>query len=122
MSAIPTFVLKKLYVARSLGNTSDGCQLQINNTLAPATITGVGPVTIDGTAHPQQDIVVGRGNERVAGADASTARPISFDINTVITIAVKGARLAAGENRVGLDVTTREAGRLMFEITDNVNA
>ena len=122
MPAIPTFILKKLYVPGSLSNTAEGCQLQIKNTLAPATITGVGPVTIDGTVYTQKDVVLMRGSERLSAAAAGSAHPVTFDINTVVTIAVLNVKLAAGEHRVGLDVTSREAGRLKFEIADSVNA
>jgi hypothetical protein len=122
MAAVPSFILKKLYVANSLRNTDEGCQLQIKNTLAPATLTGMGPVRVDGVPYPQKDVVLMRGNERLAATDAGSARPMSFDINVVITIIVKNVKLAAGEHRIGLDVTSREAGRLKVEIVDKLNA
>ena len=120
MPAIPTFILKKLYVAGSLRNTEEGCQLQIRNTLAPATITGVGAVSIDGVAHPPAEVALLRGNERLAATDAGSAHPVSFDINTVVTIIIKNTKLTPGEHRIGLDVTSREAGRLKVDITDSV--
>ena len=122
MSAIPAFILKKLYVYGSLVNTTEGCQLQIMNTLAPGTITGVGAVTIDGTVYPQKDISLARGAERVPAASASTAHPLAFDLNVVITLSVTGVTLTAGEHRVSLDVATREVGRLKFDIIDKVAA
>lgn len=122
MSAIPAFILKKLYIYGSLVNTSEGCQLQIKNTLAPGTITGVGVVTIDGMVYPQKDVIVARGAERIVAAKASTAHPLAFDLNVVVTLIVTGVTLTAGEHRVSLDVTTREVGRLKFDITDQVAA
>lgn len=122
MSAIPAFILKKLYIYGSLVNTAEGCQLQIKNTLAPGTITGVGAVTIDGTVYPQKNVIVVRGAERIAAASASTAHPLSFDLNVVVTLIVMGVTLTAGEHRVSLDVATREVGRLKFDVTDKVVA
>jgi hypothetical protein len=82
----------------------------------------MGPVRVDGVPYPQKDVVLMRGNERLAATDAGSARPMSFDINVVITIIVKNVKLAAGEHRIGLDVTSREAGRLKVEIVDKLNA
>jgi hypothetical protein len=120
MAVIPSFILKKLYVSGSLRNTGEGCQLQIKNTLAPATITGIGPVTIDGREYSPADVIVQRGNESLSAAEASATRPISFDINTVVTITIKNVTLTPGEHHIGLDVTSREAGRLKWDIADSV--
>ena len=122
MSAIPSFILRKLYVTGSLCNTAEGCQFQIKNTLAPVLITGVGAVTIDGAAHPATDVALMRGKERVAASAASKERPVSFDVNTVVTILVKGLALSDGEHRIVLEVTSREAGRLKVDIVDTLNA
>ncbi len=122
MPVVPTFVLRKLYVAGSLRNVPAGCQLQIKNTLAPAIITGVGPVTIDDTTYEPHRVTLMRGNERLSAAEASPSRPLAFDINVVVTILVEGVTLAPGQHRVWLDVTSREAGRLKWDITDSVAA
>lgn len=122
MSAIPAFILKKLYIAGSLSNVAEGCQLQIKNTLAPATLTAVGPVTIDGTTYLAKDVIVVRGTERLAATSTSSAHPIAFDLNIVITLIVTGVTLAAGEHRLVLDVNTREAGRLKLDVSDKVAA
>jgi hypothetical protein len=120
MSAIPAFILKKLYVPGSLANSAEGCQLQIKNTLAPGTITGVGPVSIDETIYAPKDVTLVRGAERIAAASASSSHPIAFDVNVVVTIIVSGVTLADGEHRISLDVLTREVGRLKFDITDHI--
>jgi hypothetical protein len=120
MSAIPAMILKKLYVGGSLVNTPDGCQLQIKNTLAPGTITGVGAVSIDGAVYPQNHVIIVRGGERLVATAASSARPVAFDLNVVVTVIITGVTLAEGEHRVSLDVLTREVGRLKFDITDNI--
>jgi hypothetical protein len=120
MPAIPAFVLKRLYIAGSLRNTDDGCQLQIKNTLAPATITGIGPIIVDGAAVPPEQVVILRNKEPLPANETSARRPLSFDINVVVTLVIKNLTLAAGEHRIGLDVTSREAGRLKWEITDTI--
>lgn len=120
MPSIPSFVLKKLYLEGSLRNTADGCQLQLKNTLAPATITGVGTLTIDGAAQHPSIVTMMRGNERLQASDAGARHPLVFDINVTVTIQFRRITLAPGAHRVGIDVTTREAGRLKWEISDTV--
>ena len=101
MSSIPTFILKKLYVAGSLSNTPDGCQLQIKNTLAPATITGVWPAS-PLTASAITDRMCCLRAQSGRRADASSARPVSFDMNIVVTVIAVRRKLTAGEHRVAL--------------------
>ncbi len=119
MPAIPPFILKKLYIAGSLRNLDGGCQLQLQNTLAPATITGVGPVTIDGVQHSSADVVLQRGGESLPASDVSPQHPMRFDINAVVTITVKNAALAPGEHRIALDINSREAGHLKWDVSDS---
>lgn len=121
MAAIPSFILKKLYVPNSLSHTANGCQVQIKNTLAPATITGFGPVTVDGTVCPQENVALTRGAERIAAADCGPGHPLLFDLNVVVTIIIKNITLSPGEHHVTLNITSREAGRLSIEIVDSVH-
>jgi hypothetical protein len=120
MPAIPSFVLKNLYVAASLRSAPEGCQLQIKNTLASATITGVGPILFDGVRCDPQQIALLRGGERLQASEATPARPFAFGINSTITIIFSGVALAPGRHRIGLSVMTREAGRLAWDIEDDV--
>jgi hypothetical protein len=120
MAAIPSFVLKKLYVAGSLCNTADGCQFQLKNTLAPATITGLGPLVIDGTACDAADVVLLRGSERLVTAQPSKNHPVAFDVNALVTVVVKNRRLEPGGHRIHVDVNSKEAGRLAWDISDKL--
>jgi hypothetical protein len=122
VALVPSFILRKLYVPGSLTNTDMGCQFQIKNTLAPATVTGVGPVVIDGDDCPAKDVLVMRGSERAPVAEVSKARPVAFDINVVVTLVAKGRKLAPGEHHLSVEIASREAGRLKIEITDRIDA
>jgi hypothetical protein len=119
MPAVPAFMLKKLYLKGSLKNTEQGFQFQIRNTLAPGTITALVPVAVDGVAYPLADTqVVAR--DSLAAADISKERPVTFGINSLVTMVVKGARLATGEHSVVMGVLTKEAGELKWDVTDTV--
>ena len=119
MPAVPAFMLKKLYLKGSLKNTDEGFQFLIRNTLAPGTITAVIPLTVDGVAYPLADTVV-TGKEAVVAADVSKEHPVTFGINLTVTMAVKGAKLQAGEHTIVIGVITREAGELKWDVTDTV--
>ena len=122
MPVIPSFILKKVYVSGSLRNVGEGCQLQIKNTLAPVTIIGVGPVVFDGVAHGPASVVLVRGEERLAASDASKTHPLAFALNVVVTVIVENVTLGAGVHRIGLDVNSKEAGRLKVEFSDTLSS
>ena len=119
MPAVPAFMLKKLYLKGSLKNTERGFQFQIRNTLAPGTITAVEPVVVDGVAHLLADTLVGA-KESIPATDISKERPVVFGINSLVTMSVNGAQLAAGEHTVVIGVQTKEAGELKWDVTDTV--
>ena len=119
MPAVPAFMLKKLYLKGSLKNTEQGFQFQIRNTLAPGTITAMEPVVVDGVAYLLADTLI-VAKEPISATDISKERPVTFGINSLVTMVVKGARLAAGEHSVVIGVQTKEAGELKWDVTDTV--
>jgi len=120
MPAVPAFMLKKLYLKGSLKNTEEGFEFQVRNTLAPANITAMEPLMVDGTVYPLADTVV-VGKEPMAATAISKEHPVTFGINSVVTMRVKGARLAAGEHTVVIGVVTKEAGELKWDVSDTVS-
>lgn len=119
MPAVPEFMLKKLYLKGSLKNTEEGFQFQIRNTLAPGTISAVQPLVVDGTAYPLTSTVM-VGKEPVAANDVSKERLVTFPINSVVTMIVKGAKLSPGDHSLTIGVLTKEAGELKWTVTDTV--
>ena len=94
MPAIPTFILKKLYVTRSLKNTNDGFQTSIRNTLAPGTIVGLGPVTIDDDVYDATAITVQMmGDEERPAAEITPDAPLRFSMNSTAVLRIKAASL-----------------------------
>ncbi len=120
MPAIPAFLLKKLYVKRSLKNTDAGVELEIKNTLAPGTIIGAAPVVINGTEHPLAETIVVSGGDEYVFADVSKEKPLTFGINTSIVIRLLGARLEPGTHKISIPVMTKEAGELQIEVSDTI--
>ncbi|MBU0495356.1 MAG: hypothetical protein KKA73_02520 [Chloroflexi bacterium] len=118
MPAIPAFLLKKLYVKGSLKNTAAGVEFEIKNTLAPGTIVGAAPITIDEVAYPLADTVVISSDVEQVFADVSPDHPLTFGINAVITLRLTGTELAPGSHQISIPVMTKEAGELQIEVKD----
>ena len=71
MPAIPEFVLRKLFVPGSLRACEEGFEFQLNNTLAPVTLTGFG-ITADEQRCDPQEILL-----KLPTADEMTAARIT---------------------------------------------
>jgi hypothetical protein len=120
MPAIPAFLLKKLYVKRSLKNTDAGVELEIKNNLAPGTIVGGSPLVIDGTEYPLTDTFAVSDEGERAFSDVSKSNPLIFGINKSIIIRLKDVQLEPGSHRIRIPVLTREAGELKIEVKDTI--
>ena len=118
--AVPSFLLKKLYVKDSLKSTENGFQFALKNTLAPGSIIGLVPLTIDDTTYTPEAITIKSPAGEWRGDQISSRNPLTFGLNTEVTISVQGEKPAPGEHHVVLAVLTREVGRLDIDLTDTV--
>jgi hypothetical protein len=57
MAAIPSFVLKRLYVKGSLCNGPEGCEFTVQNEIASGTVTRIHSLEIDGIPYPLEEAV-----------------------------------------------------------------
>ncbi len=121
MSSVPVFLLKKLYVKKSLKNTAAGFELTIQNTLAPGTIVGLAPLKVDGVELPlEQTVVVLPNGTRLTMSDLSTQEPLRFSVGDRVTIQVEGQPLPAGPHKVIVSPKTKEAGTLAIPADDTI--
>jgi hypothetical protein len=74
---------------------------------------------VDGVAHLLADTFVAA-KESIPATDIGKDRPVVFGINSLVTMSVNGAQLAAGEHTVIIGVQTKEAGELKWDVTDTV--
>ncbi len=116
--AIPSFLLKKLYVKGSLRNTADGFEFALRNTLAPGSIIGLGPVTIDDAAYPPEAITIITPTRQWRGDEISSKNPAVFPMNEETRISVVGKPIAPGTHHIVFSVMTREVGRIEIDLTD----
>lgn len=114
MTAVPEFMLRKLYVPGSLKREPDGFSFALKNTFAPATITGFG-LEVDEKPVLAGNISIQPGKEApVLSSFISLQSPFSMSVGVHYTIRV--AHGSPGQGCLRLQVDTREAGRLSFTI------
>ena len=121
MPAIPPFVLKKLYVKGSLHAEDDGFVLDLKNTIAPATITAVTGLDVDGqaTAPAQVTLVPPNGNPCLASAVSAQA-PLHFPIGATVTLRTAGKTLEPGPHELIIHVVVQEVGPLEIPVSDTL--
>lgn len=119
MPAIPPFILKKLYVKRSLRAEDDGFALDLKNSIAPATIVAFTGLDVDGQATDPADVtLVTPGGDRRMMSDVSTQSPLMFDVGTTITLCVSGKGLEPGLHELVIHVIVQEVGPLEIPASD----
>ncbi len=121
MPVIPATVLKKLYVEGSLRLQDGGFAFDLKNVIAPATITEVGGLDVDGEKidDAQVSIVPPSGNLRPIG-QISSGRPLVFPVGVVVTLHVSDETLEPGRHDLTLHVDVKEIGSLDIPVSDRI--
>ncbi|MGA9349331.1 MAG: hydroxymethylglutaryl-CoA reductase [Anaerolineae bacterium] len=121
MPAVPSFMLKKLYVRGSLKNTATGFKLTLKNILAPGTIIGLDSLKVDGYEVALENIRVRSGSGTdVAASAITTQSPVAFPLNSTATIQVVGEPLTSGCHDILIAVNTKEVGLLEIPVADSI--
>ena len=129
MSPLPSALLSKFYERDSLRNTETGFELRFKNRLAPSTIVGIGPLTLDGRVYEGEELIVyferpAEGHRRPTEPAARTAKDIEkkgsrlFEINAVLRVSVIGSSLSPGPHQVELTFKTKEVGDITVTAED----
>jgi hydroxymethylglutaryl-CoA reductase (NADPH) len=118
--AVPSFLLKKLYVKGSLKNTGSGFEFALKNNLAPGSLIGLGPLTLDGNSIPLEAVTFKSPQGQVQANQVSSQSPRTFGLNMEVKVTVEGEPLTPGSHTVVLGVLTREVGRIDIEATDTL--
>jgi hypothetical protein len=122
MSVMPGAVLKKLYVKGSLRLRESGFAFDLKNVIAPATITLIDGLELDGERldAARAAIVLPRGASRPL-SQVSPGRPVEFPVGTVVTVHVSHKALEPGEHSVAIRVQVKEIGSLEIPFTDTIS-
>ncbi len=121
MPVIPPTVLKKLYVKGSLRPEDRGFAFDLKNLIAPATITDVTGLDMDGKAIDDclVTVVPPSGNSRPID-QISSGTPLHFPVGVVVTIHVASEPPGPGGHEFILHLTVKEIGSLDIPISDTI--
>ncbi len=117
---IPSFLLRKLYVKGSLENVDDGFQFKLKNSLSPGTAVGMEPLKVNGNEYSLADTIISSEGESITGSEVSPDKAFMIKVGVDIVIRVKGEPLPEGEHKIDVSLTTKEAGKLVFDVTDSI--
>ena len=120
MVSVPSFLLRRLYLKKSLANTEDGFQFQIRNRLGSGYAYKVWPLTVDGDEVPADDTVFEMEGEATPFSQVNRDRTFSLAMNRTITISVTGVKLEPGPRKIGMGFDVPGLGTLRFGFTDMV--
>lgn len=117
---IPTFLLRKLYIKGSLENMDDGFQFKLKNSISSGTAINVAPIKVNGNEYPLDATTISSADGEITANEISEGNTFPIKVGLDITIHVKGAQLPAGDHTIDISLTTKEVGKLAFDVTDSL--
>jgi hypothetical protein len=118
--AIPSFLLKALYVKNSLQNIADGFEFQLKNELGPARIIGAQPLKVDRKLIPLENCSFVHEGEEMAFTAVTPENSVLMRKGEAVTIRVKGEPLKSGRRSLDIGMTIKNMGNLSFNVGDQV--
>jgi hypothetical protein len=121
MPVIPATVLKRLYVKGSLRVKDGGFVFDLKNLIAPATITSIAGLEMDG--HKVDDsritILLPSGSSRPTD-QISSGSPVQFPVGVVVTFYVADETLDPGQHDITIYLEVKEIGSLDIPVSDTI--
>ena len=117
---IPTFLLRKLYIKGSLENIDDGFQFKLKNSISSGTAINIEPIKVNGNEYPLDATIISSQDGEITGNEISQENTFPIKVGLDITIRVKGEPLPEGEHKIDISLTTKEVGKLAFDVQDSI--
>jgi hypothetical protein len=87
---IPSFLLAKLYAKGTLKNTDEGFEFSLKNIIDSTSLSGIGPIGVDGKSYGPESISLVVKDRSWAGAELSALNAAPVPVNVPFRIAVRG--------------------------------
>lgn len=120
MVTVPGFLLRRLYVKKSLRNTEHGFEFELLNRLGSGYAFKLWPLTVDGREISPHDTVFQLDAEVTAFPEVSKDRTFTLAMNRTITIRAAGTTLESGPRKIGMGFDVPGLGTLRFDFIDVV--
>ncbi|MBN1189262.1 MAG: hypothetical protein JXA46_05865 [Dehalococcoidales bacterium] len=118
MVAVPSFLLKRLYVKGSLRNNGEGFQFELKNTLGSGYGKELLPLVLDGQELPLESSYYMPDSQPVPFSSVSAENPFTLPMNKNLTIVVKGTNLEDAPHKLKIGFVAEGIGLLSFEVID----
>lgn len=112
------FVFSHLYVRGSLCNKAEGIGFTLRNAVAPAIVTGLTRVEIDGRRFAPDGVAICQGSGIISAAQITDQAPLALDLGTVVDILIPGGSIRPGTHTVTMGVIIRGVGEVIAKVTD----
>jgi hypothetical protein len=116
---IPKFMLKKLYVKDSLKKENGSFSFQLKNNLYPGTVIAVEPLKVNDREISAEKITISFDETTVNAHEISKDNPFELSKGTTFTFEIKES-LSEEKQKIKIAFTTKEAGKIDFEIEDEL--
>lgn len=118
MVAVPSFLLKRLYVKGSLRNTQEGFQFDLKNTLGSGYGNELLPLVLDGQELPKESCFYLMDSVPICFTAVNKEKPFTLSMNKSLTMLVKGLPLSPAPHKLKISFIAEGIGRLSFEVID----
>jgi hypothetical protein len=120
MVTVPGFLLRRLYVKKSLRRTETGFEFELRNRLGAGYAHGMQPLKVDGVEVPLGlTWFVLEGRETLFD-DVSRENTFTLALNKSITVRAEGVEVEAGPLKIEMGFDVPGLGTLRFDFTDVV--
>jgi hydroxymethylglutaryl-CoA reductase (NADPH) len=118
MTMIPSSILKNLYNRSSLKNTDGGVRFSVKNRLAPATLTRIGRVAVNGEELTPDKVMVSFDSAPPMPLDE--VGPVAFPLGSLVSFQALIPELAEGSHEIAFAFETDPFGSLAFDVSDSL--
>lgn len=118
MVTVPGFLLRRLYVKGSLGNTESGVQFQLLNRLGAGYARRLLPLALDGQEVPSHRCCFSVDGEQHSFDAVTQDTPFTLDLNKATTITINDAQLTNEPHTITMAFEVAGLGVLKFDFTD----
>jgi hypothetical protein len=123
MPIVPAFILRRLYVKKSLQNTADGWRFTLSNSLGSGYANGLVPLILD----ESQEIAMKNTWFESEGVtvtfdQVTENNTFGLKMNKEIVINVTGEQLATGKHTVYFGCIVPRIGKIGFDFTDEIES
>lgn len=117
---VPAFMLKKLYVPKSLQNGPEGASFRLKNTMASATLVAAPRIVVDGETIPPGDLLFRVEDQQMTADQITPQSPIEFKKGVEVVNVLKGRELPPGSHKIKIAADSREWQTLEFDFEDSL--